>query len=492
MITMADTVTIYFDNSLTQWSNVSIYVWDVANDNNVWPGELMTKPAYGGNLWSYTLEADHDYTGVIFNNGVKNSADATAQSANLTLVNTDSAVYDLNGYLYNLNDKGETSVKYFDNLDFESCEAVGDVTEVAGWTIASGLTAQVSLNTEITTVNNYYLILDGGYNGYPDMTILSQRSKQMLPAGKYTLSATIDAGNDDKDEIALFASYGDTTVETRVDFGSGTEYLNSGKTVLTFELEEDAYVTIGVKTAADYSSAAYLWLYADNFYITDERVSITVTDCNYATYFSVHSFLMPEGVQGAVATDYKDNGDTTGVLAINWKYDSGSEVPGQTALLIRAVNQTEETTYYGHVVRNNGAPDEENSGNLLHGSAEQVITNVNGSSEGYYFYKLSSGDDGANPGFFWASEDYDDISDGLGGPFMSDPHKAWLALPKTAETKLTALSFSDFSEETTGIHTVNTPAATGKSGIYTLQGTRVSHPGSKGIYITGGRKVIMK
>ncbi|MGN0223040.1 MAG: alpha-amylase family glycosyl hydrolase [Muribaculaceae bacterium] len=68
----ASTVTIYFDNSSANWSNVNFYIYGGDYNNFVgnWPGKAMTlDPATG--YYKGTFEADFDYTqlNVIFNNG---------------------------------------------------------------------------------------------------------------------------------------------------------------------------------------------------------------------------------------------------------------------------------------------------------------------------------------------------------------------------------------------------------------------------------------
>ncbi len=56
-------LTIYFDNSLTKWSNVLIHHWKV--EETSWPGKPMTK--IDGDVWSYTVP--DGTTGIVFNNG---------------------------------------------------------------------------------------------------------------------------------------------------------------------------------------------------------------------------------------------------------------------------------------------------------------------------------------------------------------------------------------------------------------------------------------
>ncbi len=106
-------------------------------------------------------------------------------------------------------------------------------------------------------------------------------------------------------------------------------------------------------------------------------------------------------------------------------------------------------------------------------------------------------------GFYWSSV-Y------KGGPFCSNAHRAWLALPKnevdslgvdaTSEGKTIGFVIGDNSNiddnsaadnETTGIAAIAT-AAPADGAIYTLQGIRVNSMSRPGIYIVGGRKVVKK
>ncbi|MGN0488802.1 MAG: starch-binding protein, partial [Ruminococcus sp.] len=65
---------VYFDNSVTKWSEVYCYTWDGGNNNGEWPGQKMTN--VGGDIWSYTMPMDGKE--IIFNKGSNE-----AQSDNL-------------------------------------------------------------------------------------------------------------------------------------------------------------------------------------------------------------------------------------------------------------------------------------------------------------------------------------------------------------------------------------------------------------------------
>lgn len=91
----ADDVIIYFDNSLSNWSNVNMYIY--GNDSSQelmgsWPGKAMTLDPVTG-YYKYTFSTDLDYTtlNVIFNNG---SGKQTGD--NVKIVNN--GIYNANGY----------------------------------------------------------------------------------------------------------------------------------------------------------------------------------------------------------------------------------------------------------------------------------------------------------------------------------------------------------------------------------------------------------
>ncbi len=201
--------------------------------------------------------------------------------------------------------------------------------------------------------------------------------------------------------------------------------------------------------------------------------AFTITDVGYATYYTDEEYTMPEGVKGSTVTSIKENYADDGgeYLEMSWEYEAGSTVPAQTALVLQG-----EAGTYTYTVTSTGAETPED--NLLQGSSTEVLTTgPNESSTGYYFYELTVGEYGV--GFYWANEE--------GSAFTSEAHKAWLATGTAHPAK-----FIGFGEggSTTGISAVESSPAT--DDIYTIQGVRVSDMSQKGIYIVGGKKVLVK
>ena len=81
-------------------------------------------------------------------------------------------------------------------------------------------------------------------------------------------------------------------------------------------------------------------------------------------------------------------------------------------------------------------------------------------------------------GWYWGADN--------GGSFMTEGHKAWLVVPKSATT---TRGFT-IDGETTGITTLESSSE--ESVYYDLQGRRVVNPTVKGIYIRNGKKVMVK
>ncbi len=203
------------------------------------------------------------------------------------------------------------------------------------------------------------------------------------------------------------------------------------------------------------------------------EIDIVVADSEndgYATFYhGTYDLTLPDGVKAYYASEVKD-----GVVTLTEV--EGSTIPAGNAVLVEGsiadyyMDATEATTTTTL------------SGNMLYGSDTDTETTVNNVTDGYYFYKLSTVN-GENLGFYWGAED--------GGTFSIAAHKAWLAVPTTEGTR--ALSFKKGESDTTGITSVEVEnEANAVSGIYTLQGVRVSDMSQKGVYIVNGRKVLVK
>ena len=234
----------------------------------------------------------------------------------------------------------------------------------------------------------------------------------------------------------------------------------------TGEISFDAdkqYPYIGIRS----NSGA---IYITSITITYAKTTpITLTTAQYGTYFTTDAFVMPEGVTGYTVTA-KDGEN----LTLNEAYTAGATVPASTALVLKATDELTESKTYNAVVVNSteAAPTD----NLLHGTVEEAQTNVAGATA---YYKLANGDKGL--GFYYGAEN--------GAAFTNGAHKAYLAVTGN----LSQMKGFSFDGMTTGISQVST-AKTNNANIYDLNGRRIQslNAAQKGIYIVGGKKVIVK
>ena len=147
-------------------------------------------------------------------------------------------------------------------------------------------------------------------------------------------------------------------------------------------------------------------------------------------------------------------------------------IPAGTGVVLNAEQGT-----YDFVVNyiNLAAPE----GNLLNGSDEAAMT-----EGGDIFYKLTVKD--GNVGFYWGAEE--------GAAFENVAHKAYLALPAGASNAKFFIIGKDgsvVSDDAGLVDGINEVQAESAQEYYNLNGVRVNTL-RKGIYIVGGKKVIIK
>lgn len=226
------------------------------------------------------------------------------------------------------------------------------------------------------------------------------------------------------------------------------------------------------------SSTQLVSCYGENSKMKDSQLyrkvaSFSISSAGYATYFTDKAFTMPEGVTGSIIR--ATNGDN--IPTIEDKYPAGSVVPASTALLLKGA----EKEYTCNVVTTTETAP---ANNLLHGTTTDEETNA---GEGTYkYYKLSYDDNDANLGFYWGAEN--------GAAFMNKAGKAYLALPVTeSQSMAKGFSLSDLANGTTT--SIQQASIADKAvPIFDINGRRVStlNGAAKGVYIVGGKKVMVK
>ena len=191
---------------------------------------------------------------------------------------------------------------------------------------------------------------------------------------------------------------------------------------------------------------------------------VTIGSTGYTTLYTPIAMTVPEGVS-IYKGDISDDNTLLTLTAI----DAGTAIPHETAVLIEGEPNSEFT--YEVAARNTEAV----AGNDLKGHHYAEPT-ANVTTETHEVYTLQSHDE-----YGVAFKRYTGTT--LTGG------KAYLMLPKSAENRAVRIHFAD-EDDSTQIE--NSEITIQKSEmIFDLQGRRVLNP-AKGVYIVGGRKVVIK
>ncbi len=201
--------------------------------------------------------------------------------------------------------------------------------------------------------------------------------------------------------------------------------------------------------------------------VEGETVPVTISSAEWATlYYSDKAFEIPEGVTAKIVVAIDDND------VIDFE-DLNGIIPAGTAV---ALNGPKGTYDFKVVNDETVAP----ANNLLRGFDAPHLT-----EGGDIYYKLTVKNDIV--GFYWGEEN--------GEAFESGEHKAYLAIPAGASNaKFFVLGTAGdlVSEDGGFVDGINeVTASDSKNEYFNLNGTRVNSL-RKGIYIVGGKKVVIK
>ncbi len=191
---------------------------------------------------------------------------------------------------------------------------------------------------------------------------------------------------------------------------------------------------------------------------TVEALPVTISAAKYATFFAPVAVTVPEGVTAYTAT----------VDAVNNRVELneiGSVIPANTGVVLYSENAD---TYNFTITKNVEAI----AGNALRGSAAATYYTTAGT---YYALGLVDGEVGFYKDAFNNSR------------FQNNSHKAYLHVANASNTA--SYSFR-FGEGTTAIENVEVENEV--KVIYDLAGRRVEAITAPGIYIVGGKKVLVK
>lgn len=270
---------------------------------------------------------------------------------------------------------------------------------------------------------------------------------------------------------------GQTSYSNGLKQNEETAYTNtfaideSGAAVISVAIGEQA-VTLRYNYASDQLRFRYyksgqqpIYLYKAVGEVEEEVIPVTIGSTGYATlFYSDKALAIPEGVTASIVTAV-DNKEIV-------FEDLDEFIPAGTGVVLNAEQGT-----YDFVVNyiNLAAPE----GNLLNGSDEAAMT-----EGGDIFYKLTVKD--GNVGFYWGADE--------GAAFENGAHKAYLAIPAEASNAKFFIIGKDgsvVSDDAGLVDGINEVQAESAQEYYNLNGVRVNTL-RKGIYIVGGKKVIIK
>ena len=198
----------------------------------------------------------------------------------------------------------------------------------------------------------------------------------------------------------------------------------------------------------------------------DEDVTVTVSELGWATKYFAESVHVPAGVKAYIVTGAENGWITKSQIA------EGEVIPANTGVLLENAGEHKfaKTVSYNYTL----------AGNLLNGSVEDTYV------EGTAYVLANHKEDGV--GFYKAELNKDKDGNEGATHFLNNAGKAYLVLPAASET--VAFYGLDWAG-TTGIENVKGENEEVKA-IYDLTGRRIEAITAPGIYIVGGKKVLVK
>ena len=289
--------------------------------------------------------------------------------------------------------------------------------------------------------------LDGTYMKYGgNDTSISFSTKQdaalftaNCPAGSFNGDADSNPYITDRNDANMVRFVNGNNVWINVQSATGTPKYNTGQGGWTIHYVYEATAT--------------------------DTYTVNISNAGYATFFAHAEVTIPENVNAYYITAEGINGNSVTLTQIE------NVIPANTAVILEGA----EGEYTFNVSETGAAAV---NSNLLKGTA--VNTNI--TEEAYVL-----GNNGG-VGLYKAQTTSVSTSGGNLNVFLNNAGKAYLPMPADAEG-VKSYSFR-FGEGTTGISEVKTE--NGEVKIYDLTGRRVEAITAPGIYIVGGKKVLVK
>ena len=205
----------------------------------------------------------------------------------------------------------------------------------------------------------------------------------------------------------------------------------------------------------------------DNFKLVHAGYTLPISQYGYSTFASPRAYVVPAGLEGAIVTVEGNVANT------EYVYTEGDIVPAGIGLLYKG---TASTSYTINVTSETAT--EVYADNCMKGFLQDAPLAVAADTKAYIF--ANDSEDGLG---FYLQGDGSELNLSYG--------KAYLSIPATLASQLKGFRLN--LGEATGISGVTNQEA--ETGVYSLSGVRVGNtlnglPG--GVYIVGGKKVIVK
>ena len=292
--------------------------------------------------------------------------------------------------------------------------------------------------------------LDGTYMKYGgDGTSISFSTKQdaalftaNCPAGSFNGDADSNPYITDRNDANMVRFVNGNNVWINVQSATGTPKYNTGQGGWTIHYVYEATAT--------------------------DTYTVNISNAGYATFFAHAEVAIPENVNAYYITAEGINGNSVTLTQIE------NVIPANTAVILEGA----EGEYTFNVSETGAAAV---NSNLLKGTA--VNTNI--TEEAYVL-----GNNGG-VGLYKAQTTSVSTSGGNLDVFLNNAGKAYLPASAVPAAANNAASFSFRFPGTTGVEEVKTENGEVKA-IYDLTGRRVEAITAPGIYIVGGKKVLVK
>lgn len=430
---------------------IALPTFDVA-EGTVAQGTQVTITSEQGTILTYTTDGEDPLTSTTATTTAANTATVTIDATTtIRVVATDGTSF-----------SAEASATYT-VLDPSLVQATYDFTD-ATWVAGEGYTTAEAV--ESWAVDNVVIGGDKGEGStYPSYYSTNGGNLRIYNNCRFVVASTDGTPITSIVMECSSASYAHVTLPAGQPGSlvlSGSTYTwtpNSGENVVLVTFSGDATSRISTITVTTKSDVT----------VTED---VTISAAGFGTLYTEQPFEVPAGMTaGVISAASAADADGISTLTIDWAYAEGTIVPPATPLLIKGDANTYTYTCKGTTA---AAPE----ANLLYGSAEATTT-TGGTNDVFYMLSYGKEEKADVLGFFYGAPN--------GGAFESAAGKCWLAI--AASSGIRGFVFGD-DDITTGISAVRTAIANGQP-VYDLQGRRVENA-SRGVYIIGGKKVMVK